>query len=193
MNNTAKIICFGDSNTYGYDAKSMLGDCFDEELKWTHILAETLGVTVINAGVNGRSIPHGMVATLEISALKKKAPADLVIVMLGSNDILNEWYDSAEQLSEAMGEFLRGIQLTLPGVKLLLVAPPRIDLTERMARQSARLPKCYEETAKVLGISFADASKWPLPLDWDGVHFTEEAHRIFAAEIAEEVKTILRA
>ena len=42
--------------------------------------------------------------------------------------------------------------------------------------------------AEQLGIRFADAGKWDIPLAYDGVHFTEQGHRAFAARLLEELK-----
>ena len=49
------IICFGDSNTYGYDPRSYLGDRYDPDSRWVDILATKTGWTVRNLGTAGRS------------------------------------------------------------------------------------------------------------------------------------------
>ena len=51
------IICFGDSNTYGYDPRSWLGGRYDAGSRWVDILASETGWTIRNMGVNGREIP----------------------------------------------------------------------------------------------------------------------------------------
>ena len=74
------VICFGDSNTYGYDPRSWLGGRYDTDSRWVDILASETGWTVRNMGVNGREIPRTV----------PDLPSDtnLLIVMLGSNDLL---------------------------------------------------------------------------------------------------------
>ncbi|MFQ9412268.1 MAG: hypothetical protein ACLR1T_16240 [Evtepia gabavorous] len=42
--------------------------------------------------------------------------------------------------------------------------------------------------AEQLGIRFADAGKWDIPLAYDGVHLTEQGHRAFTAGLLEELK-----
>ena len=42
--------------------------------------------------------------------------------------------------------------------------------------------------AERLGVRFADAGKWDIPLAYDGVHFTEQGHKAFAAGLLEELK-----
>ena len=44
------IICFGDSNTYGYDPRSYLGDRYDPDSRWVDILATKTVWTVRNLG-----------------------------------------------------------------------------------------------------------------------------------------------
>ena len=73
------VICFGDSNTYGYDPRSWLGGRYDSDSRWVDILAAKTGWAVQNMGVNGREIPQ---TTPDISP-----DVDLLIVMLGSNDL----------------------------------------------------------------------------------------------------------
>ena len=70
------IICFGDSNTYGYDSRSWFGGRYDTDSRWVGILAVETGWTVSNMGQNGREIPATDPAFLE--------DTDLLIVMLGT-------------------------------------------------------------------------------------------------------------
>lgn len=51
------VICFGDSNTYGYDPRSYLGGRYGPDSRWVDILAEKTGWTICNMGQNGREIP----------------------------------------------------------------------------------------------------------------------------------------
>ena len=95
------IICFGDSNTYGYDPRSYLGGRYDADSRWADILVEETGWTVCNMGQNGREIPA--------TAPDFPADTDLLIVMLGINDLLQG--RSPEQAAERLNRFLSGISL----------------------------------------------------------------------------------
>ena len=53
-----RILCFGDSNTYGYDPRGFYGDRYEAENRWVDLLGTLTGHEVINAGTNGREIPH---------------------------------------------------------------------------------------------------------------------------------------
>ena len=52
-----KMLCYGDSNTYGYDPRGFFGDRYPKERRWADILAEKLGWQIQNEGQNGREIP----------------------------------------------------------------------------------------------------------------------------------------
>ena len=74
------VICFGDSNTYGYDPRSYLGGRYGPDSRWVDLLAARTGWDVRNQGQNGRTIPGGPVPF--------PADTDLLTVMLGTNDLL---------------------------------------------------------------------------------------------------------
>ena len=106
------VICFGDSNTYGYDPRSYLGGRYDPDSRWVDILAEKTGWTVRNMGKNGREIPS--------TAPNFSADTDLLIIMVGTNDLLQG--RSPEQAAVSLKRFLSDISLERS--KLLLIAPP---------------------------------------------------------------------
>lgn len=74
------IICFGDSNTYGYDPRGYFGGRYGADCRWVDILASETGWDIYNMGQNGREIPSVAPAF--------PADTDLLIVMLGTNDLL---------------------------------------------------------------------------------------------------------
>lgn len=73
------VLCFGDSNTYGYDPRSLLGGRYPKESRWVDILAQKTGWEIINQGENGRCIPD--------APCSFPMHTDLVILMLGTNDL----------------------------------------------------------------------------------------------------------
>lgn len=52
-----RVICFGDSNTYGYDLRGYFGGRCDVDSRWVDILAAETDWTVCNMGQNGREVP----------------------------------------------------------------------------------------------------------------------------------------
>ena len=176
-----KVICFGDSNTYGYDPRGYFGGRYDGDSRWVDILATETGWTVCNMGQNGREIPSAAPAF--------PADTDLLIVMLGTNDLLQGC--SPTQAAERLARFLSGVSLDRS--KLLLIAPPPMTLGEWVPNQqfiddSHTFAKCCQALAEQLGIRFANAGNGGISLAYDGVHFTEQGHKAFAAGLLEELK-----
>ena len=175
------IICFGDSNTYGYDPRGYFGGRYDGDSRWVDILASETGWTVSNMGENGREIPSAAPVLPE--------DTDLLIIMLGTNDLLQG--RSPEQAAEKLNRFLSGISLDRN--KILLIAPPPVQLgawvpNQQLIDDSRTFAQLCQTLAEHLGIRFADAGKWDIPLAYDGVHFTEQGHKTFAAGLLEVLK-----
>ena len=174
-----RLLCFGDSNTYGYDPRSYMGDRYPPESRWTDLLAQSTGWEVLNGGCNGRSIPAPVPAA-------QFPQADGLVVMLGSNDLLQGL--PAAEAAVRMERFLVPL---LPAYSLiLLVAPPPMKqgawvTEERLLMESAMLTEAYEALARRLGIAFADTGQWGVELAFDGVHFTENGHHAFAKGLQE--------
>ena len=172
-----KIICVGDSNTYGYDPQGYFGGHYDADCRWVDILATETGWDIYNMGQNGREIPSAVPAFSD--------DTDLLIVMLGTNDLLQG--RSPEQAAERLERFLVGISLDRS--KILLIAPPPMAMGEWVPSPHSRtFAQLCQALAERLGIRFTDAGKWDIPLAYDGVHFTEQGHKAFAAGLLEELK-----
>jgi len=173
-----RILCFGDSNTYGYDPRSFLGDRYPADVRWTGRL-KAAGYNVINEGQNGRAIPWQAPALPE---------CDLFIVMLGGNDLLMG--ASAVQAADRMEGFLAAFPRPV-----LLIAPPPMQpgswVTEaRLIPDSVELAGYYRALAERLGIYFADAGDWGVELAHDGVHFSPDGHAAFAARLLKTLNSI---
>ncbi len=165
------VLCFGDSNTFGYDPRDFFGGCYDAP--WPQILAERSGWNIRNQGENGREIPRHQV----------NFPPDisLLIIMLGTNDLLQG--NSAEITAQRMKAFLQSVDLEKE--KILLISPPSLNLgawisTLHIVEASKKLAHAYHNLSQQLEIRFVNADDWNIPLAFDGVHFTEEGHRAFA-------------
>ena len=164
------IICFGDSNTFGYDPRGFFGGRY--ATPWPELLPGN----VQNWGENGREIPRYPVDF--------PSDTDLLIVMLGTNDLLQG--NSVEVVTARMERFLTSIPLDKS--QILLIAPPPMKLgewvpTQDLIESSKALARCYRSLSQRLGVRIADAGEWNVPLAFDGVHFTQEGHRAFALEL----------
>ena len=191
-----RLLCYGDSNTYGYDPRSYLGGRYPQSVRWTALLIAG-GWKVINKGENGRSIPRlDQEIGVMVSAIHRSS-AEAVVVMLGSNDLLQCPSLSAKVCGERMERFLSVVLTQTQGkAKILLVAPPPMVpgawvSDPRTVEESHKLSECYETTAHRLGIAFADAGAWGIGLAYDGVHFSKDGHLAFAKGIRAALDALL--
>ena len=209
-----KILCIGDSNTYGYDPRSYLGSRYPEEVRWTDRLkaagaglvgadgaglvgADGAGVfksegtgewDVVNAGMNGMTAAR---ARASFAGRIRMEDPDLVIVMLGTNDIL-VGYDP-EETAERIDVLVKSIKST--GKQVLLIAPANLKLGEWVPSEGfigeiQYLGELLEDVAEDNDCYFANAGKWDIELTYDGVHFAEEGHITFADKLIEGLKRI---
>ena len=188
------LLCYGDSNTYGYDPRSYLGGRYPKTVRWTGLL-ESEGWRIINKGENGCSIPK---RSREIDAAIQTVcgtEADILAVMLGSNDLLQG--STAEVCGERMERFLSAILTrVLETPNILLIAPPPMVpgawvSDPETVEVSYKLAGRFEAIAHQLGVSFADAGAWNVGLSYDGVHFSEEGHLAFAKGLQKALNALL--
>jgi len=180
-----RILCFGDSNTYGYDPRGFFGDRYGAGDRWVDLLAKQTAHECINAGANGREIPRNPYA---LRLLTEHMPVDILLVMLGTNDLLQG--ASAKEAADRMETFLNPL---LPHCnQILLVAPPPMKRgawvpTDALVAESIHLAEEYKLLAEKLNITFVDTRHWNIDPTFDGVHFTEEGHHRFANHLVEVI------
>ena len=180
-----KILCFGDSNTYGYDPRSYFGGQYPAQHRWVDLLAQKLGCKAVNAGENGREIPRreGELQRFDLM-LSNQKPLDLLLVMLGGNDLLQS--NSVEVVTQRMEAFLARIPLEKS--QIVLIGPPRMKpgawiTDDRLLEYCVRLNAAYRTVAEKLGVRFVDATGWDIDVTYDGVHYSEKGHQTFAEQL----------
>lgn len=180
-----RVLCFGDSNTYGYDPRSYFGSRYDSPNRWVDLLAAKTGWELLNAGQNGREIPR---RTHELQQFRQllnlSGPVDATLIMLGDNDLLQG--ASVEAVTARMQTFLTQLPHTCG--KIVLVSPPPLKPGTWIADPQTledvrRLALCYQTLAEQLDISFISTLDWNLELTFDGVHFSETDHALFADKL----------
>lgn len=115
-----RIICIGDSNTYGYDPAAFGGARYPEGVRWTSRLGSAWDIR--NLGENGREIPSSSFAVrVLLSQVRSRLPADGLCLMLGTNDLLCG--ASPAEAAERMRIFIS--DLLVCGLPLLLVYAER--------------------------------------------------------------------
>lgn len=207
------ILCYGDSLTWGHDVVRQTRHAFED--RWPNIVQAELGsqVHVISEGLGGRTTAFDdylLAADLNGArslpvVLSSHSPLDLVVVMLGTND-MKPWVNGAA-LGSARGmkrltEIIRTHPYPLGGPvpKVLLVSPPHImsidrpDVAQMLAGGAAfsrELAALYTQVANELGCGFFDAATVATPSPVDGVHLDAENTRAIGKALAPVIKTIL--
>jgi lysophospholipase L1-like esterase len=201
------VLCYGDSNTWGYDPAS--GTRFSPNVRWTGVLARDLGneYHVIEEGLNGRTTrwddpisPGRNGLTYLEPCLESHHPLDMVLIMLGTNDLKQRFNLSASDIAESAGD-LAGIAKRVARnadgqpPRLLLIAPPAIttltDLDEMFAGaepKSRLFSRYYRLAAGWHDVSFFDAGSVIESSSLDGIHFEADAHRVLGQALADEVR-----
>lgn len=209
------ILCFGDSNTWGYDPVSR--GRFPRDKRWTGILQALLGnfFYIIEEGLNGRTTvwddpveghmgdKNGM-RVLPI-LLSTHSPLDLVIVMLGTNDL-------KKRFSVTSFEASLGIERIIDTVKrhnytpidhnpeILILSPPNITFLcdafrdhfrKTAPEESERFNEYYRQAALRQGCRYFDTAPFAEVSTEDGIHLTESAQAVFAKAVYDKVLEII--
>lgn len=202
MDKNVRILCYGDSNTYGYIPG--VGERYSEDIRWTGRLAQMLGegYEVIEEGLNSRTTVYddlfeegkNGLETL-IPTLEKHGEVDVVIIFLGSNDLKGYFRATTENIASNAGQLVDVVRDYygdhLGSSRIILVSPPEItrafpgsNLPEKFwtttIEKSRELHTFFELVAKEKGCSFIDAASVAKPSDVDGLHFDEAAHALMA-------------
>jgi lysophospholipase L1-like esterase len=204
-----EILCFGDSNTWGYSPETQ--ERFAREVRWPGILRRELGpdVVVIEEGQNGRTTVwddpvegHKNGREYLIPCLESHSPLDLVILMLGTNDLKKRFsvpaFDigwSIRSLLEIIARSGAGRGGDPPGT-LLLCPPPLGRLTEWAElfedgqATSRGLARHYAEAAREYRCDFVDAGAVTAVSDVDGIHLDARGHEALGRAVAAEVRKL---
>lgn len=204
------IVCFGDSNTWGFDAATNARHAHD--VRWTGVLAAELGpdVRVIEEGLNGRTTnlddiiePDRNGLTYLRPCLMSHAPIDAVTFMLGTNDLKGRFNRSVADIAHAASlvcETARSMRVGPDGgtPKVLMIAPPAavemgdlagifVDAVER----SKEFAREYATWARRLQFDFLDAASVIQCDPLDGIHIDAENHGKLGREVAARLRQML--
>ncbi len=164
-----RILCYGDSNTWGY--KPVTGERYDEDERFTGVLARELGedYRVVEEGLVGRTTvfsdrmePERCGIEHLLPFILSQLPLDYMVIMLGTNDTKTHFHVNAKEIGYGMEELIIKAQhiLRIRGskAKILLVAPvpicPEDDpmFGPESAAKSEELGDVYRELAAYLGL-----------------------------------------
>ncbi len=211
------ILIFGDSNTWGWNPSNTLLPPYErwsDEERYAGVLQQKLGeeYRVIPEGLNGRTtvledpVEEWRCGKLHlIPLLDSHAPLDLVIILLGTNDLKKRFsvgpFDIAEGAGVLVGKTLaqkNAFRNAEP--KVILVCPPRLGKVEETIFKdmfgggeeiSKQLPEYFEKVANLHGVSYINADDIVKTSAIDGVHWDKGEHRKFGKKLAKKVKEII--
>jgi lysophospholipase L1-like esterase len=207
------ILCYGDSNTWGYDPRTM--GRYPKALRWTSVFAAALEAArpgafeVVVEGQNGRTTvwddPFGEKngSKYLLPCLESHKPLDLVIFLLGTNDLKNRFgvssYDVGKGLAYLAGlARISGSGPAGAAPAVLAVAPPPFGRMSGFAQdflggaeKSLTLGRDIGELAKQNGIPFFDAGSVIQSSDVDGIHLDPEEHARLGEALAGEAIRLL--
>lgn len=212
-----RIVCFGDSNTWGYNPES--GSRYSDDIRWTKLLEKKLGgdYRIIEEGQNGRTIANpdpwewgtkcGMDQILPI--LESHMPMEALVIMLGSNDLKSKFGLPAPDIAGSLQNMLKSVRghlryyLNNPDLKILIIAPPALGDNfasspfaeffdaDSVVQKSKDISKWFELVAGQFGCEFLDATSQVTAGDVDSLHLSPEGHAKLAELVYQKLKSML--
>lgn len=204
------ILCFGDSNTYGESPEG--SGRYPRNERWTGILQSSLGedYRIIEEGLNGRTtvwedpVEGDKCGIRQLPCcIASHTPLDLVILMLGCNDLKQRFHVTATDIALSLERLVKTAQsmdnyTAQRPFQILLVSPaevrPRTFLREVFGDRSAdsqALAPLVQAAAERCGVWFLDIAKCAEPSPLDGLHFDRENQKKVAAAMEQKIKEIL--
>ena len=208
------VLCYGDSNTWG--CVPLTGPeparRFPPATRWTGVFRRELGEGhwIVEEGLNGRTTvfedpfqPHRNGRELLLPALLTHRPLDLVVVMLGTNDLKRHLNVTASDIAEGAGRLADVVAASGCGrdegaPSVLLVCPPplaRLDPLDEVfeggREKSQQLAGRYAAVAEERGCAFFDAGTVISSSDVDGIHLDEPEHERLGVALAAHVRPLL--
>ena len=201
------ILCYGDSNTWGYNPATQAR--FSRDEGWAGVLRLALGdaYLVIEEGLNGRTTVwddpiEGYKNGKEylIPCLTTHKPLDLVIILLGTNDLKKRFSLSAYDIANGAGVLVDVVQKSDTGPddkapQLLLLAPPPIarlteyaEMFEGAEAKSRKFSEHFRRVAEEYGCQLLDTADIIVSSDIDGIHFEADEHRKLGQAVADRVR-----
>ena len=207
------ILCYGDSNTWGYDPDT--DGRFPEAKRWPGVLRRHLpDATVVEEGLSGRTTifddpfeegRNGL--DYLVPCLATHRPLELVVLMLGTNDVKAIFPLDAAGIAAGATRLVDTIRRSQAGPswgtpEVLLVAPPPVTapgpiqelwgFSAVSVERARALGRYLRAAAESRGCPFLDAGELVSVSPKDGVHLDEAAHARLGAEVAVKVRALLR-
>jgi len=212
INNMKTILCYGDSLTWGYNPKTR--DRYPFHRRWPGALQKSLEgkIRVIEEALNGRTtiwddpfLPRRNGKTMLGPLLISHTPIDLVIILLGTNDIQPFHKVSAKEAARGCGALIDIVQKSGAGPsnrspQVLLIAPPPFGTISEMMmpsfegseEESKKLGYYYSLIAKKYGCYYLDSSQFIESSKIDGIHLDEPEQEKLGLKVKKMIVTIFK-
>lgn len=223
-----RIMVFGDSNSWGWHPVPEIAPIqrYPQDVAWPGVMAKALGdgFEVVNESLSARTAvvsDKSVDAGLGLSgaglsgseylpaAIASNMPLDLVIIMLGTNDVKPVYNRSAFQVAidvmslVAEAQKNTGVATSYPAPKVMVVVPPHlgkiasVDWVQAMFPQAAvaestQIGQYLCPLANAVKVPCFDAGTVAEITGADGIHMTPENHKKLGDAIAAEVSKILQ-
>jgi len=206
-----RILCFGDSNTWGY-VPATAGDRFDAATRWPGVMQQKLGAEyhVIEEARNGRTTvwddpmkPHRNGSSVLPMILETHTPIDLVMIALGVNDLKHYFQLTAVDIAMGLGTLAEIVMQSQAGrwdaagnrcspeVLLLAPAPPVVSAQpfghkfDGAPERGVGMRQAIAKVAQELGCGYFDASSVVTVPETDGIHLDEAGHQKLGTAVAQ--------
>lgn len=210
-----RILCFGDSNTWGYTPGT--GQRYPEDVRWTGVCQKALGedYKILEDGLNGRTTMFDDFSNpwlnggknLGYSLIAQK-PLDMIVLSLGTNDLKFTGATGSGKGLDALLNRIKGFDAYYPGstpvfpngLKILVISP--IEIHQNSAglpteygrltsyEQSVKFPAVYAGIAQAHGVDILNAADYGSPSPVDNVHMGPESHQALGLAVAEKIREI---
>ena len=204
------ILCYGDSNTFGHNPVTHGGRIPFEE-RWTGRLSLSLWpeARIIEDGLCSRTTVlddpfHEDVNGIKElgTAIRRSQPLDLVVIMLGTNDLKNHFHMPPSQIARGVSLLIDKTR-SLTDAEILVISPIRLGeniaysefggaFDEISLKKSALLSEEIRKVAKLQDVYFMAAEEYAVPSEEDSLHMTAEEHGKLAKAIECKVRKILQ-
>lgn len=206
------IVCFGDTNTWGYD--EMTGGRLPFHKRWTGILSKILGrgYRVIEEGLPGRTtVNEDPVEQYKngrqhiFPCLESHQPIDVFVMMLGQVELKSRFSLTAYDIAMGVEELVTIVLNSGAGrggnaPKILLISPVQVGKVEGTdmekwfpavgtSERSAMFPVLFKEIADKYGIGFLEASQNARTAK-DAIHIANDSQQDFAQAVAWKIEEL---
>lgn len=201
-----KVLCFGDSNTYGFVPEKRTR--YDKNTRWTGVLQALCGsdFSIIEGGCNNRTAFVDNPAGAEQTGYKilpeyfTKDYFDIVVLAIGINDLQLFFRPTLEEFEQGIEKLIKITKDLSPNAKIILVCPSKLDLAgiksgvfsfqfdEISVEKSYHLPQIYKKLAEKHACKLVDLNEIVKVSPLDGLHFSAESHKKIAENLYKNLK-----